>query len=36
VVNIPTEQPPRPETPSKIHTADGEVVDVPLDIVVDE
>jgi small subunit ribosomal protein S1 len=36
VVNIPEEQPPRPETPSKIHTEDGDVVDVPLDIVVDE
>jgi small subunit ribosomal protein S1 len=36
VVNIPEEQPPRPETPSKIHTEDGEIVDVPMDVVVDE
>lgn len=38
VVNIPEEQPPRPETPSKIHTEDGDVIDVPvnLDAVVDE
>ena len=25
VVDIPAEQPPRPETPSKIHTEDAEV-----------
>ena len=36
VVNIPEEQPPRPETPSKIHTEDGEVVDIPMDVVIDE
>ena len=33
VTGIPEEQPPRPETPSKIHTEDGDVVptDVPMD-----
>jgi hypothetical protein len=31
VVNIPEEQPPRPETPSKIHTEDGEIMDIPVD-----
>src|ERR1700704_3124360 len=37
VVNIPEEQPPRPETPSKIHTEDGEIIgDVPPDLGVDE
>ena len=36
VVNIPEEQPPRPETPSKIHTEDGEVVDIPMDAPIDE
>jgi small subunit ribosomal protein S1 len=25
VVNIPEDQPPRPETPSKIHTEEGEL-----------
>ena len=28
VTNIPEEQPPRPETPSKVHTEDG--VDAPI------
>ncbi|NUR34967.1 MAG: 30S ribosomal protein S1 [Gemmatimonadaceae bacterium] len=33
VVNIPEEQPPRPETPSKIHTEDGEIIgDLPTDL----
>jgi small subunit ribosomal protein S1 len=32
VVNIPDEQPPRPETPSKIHTEDGDTIDIPVDI----
>src|SRR6478672_8423348 len=36
VVNIPAEQPPRPETPSKIHTEDGEIVDVPMDAMNEE
>jgi hypothetical protein len=36
VVNIPEEQPPRPETPNKIHTEDGDVVDVPMDIPADD
>jgi small subunit ribosomal protein S1 len=36
VVNIPEEQPPRPETPSKIHTEDGDVVEVPMDVVAEE
>jgi hypothetical protein len=37
VVNIPEEQPPRPETPSKIHTEDGEIIgEVPADLGVDE
>jgi small subunit ribosomal protein S1 len=32
VVDIPAEQPPRPETPPKIHTEDSEVIpDVILD-----
>jgi small subunit ribosomal protein S1 len=36
VVDIPAEQPPRPETPSKIHTEDEtptipDVIDVDLD-----
>jgi len=36
VVDIPAEQPPRPETPPKIHTEDAEavipdVVDIDLD-----
>jgi small subunit ribosomal protein S1 len=35
VVNIPEEQPPRPETPSKIHTEDGDVIDVPMDVTAD-
>jgi small subunit ribosomal protein S1 len=26
VVDIPEEQPPRPETPPTIHTEDGEVI----------
>jgi small subunit ribosomal protein S1 len=34
VVNIPEEQPPRPETPSKIHTED-EILDIPMDIPMD-
>jgi small subunit ribosomal protein S1 len=36
VVNIPAEQPPRPETPSKIHTEDGEILDVPMDAAIIE
>jgi small subunit ribosomal protein S1 len=32
VVNIPEEQPPRPETPSKIHTEDGDTIEIPVDI----
>ena len=32
VTNIPEEQPPRPETPSKVHTEDEEVVPVPVDL----
>ncbi len=35
VVGIPEEQPPRPETPSKIHTEDGDTVDIPMDIPMD-
>jgi hypothetical protein len=35
-VNIPEEQPPRPETPSKIHTEDGDVIDVPMDATIEE
>ncbi|MDB4907151.1 MAG: binding domain protein [Gemmatimonadetes bacterium] len=35
VVNIPEEQPPRPETPSKIHTEDGDAIDIPMDIPLD-
>lgn len=35
VVNIPEEQPPRPETPSKIHTEDELAADIPLDIPMD-
>jgi small subunit ribosomal protein S1 len=35
VVNIPEEQPPRPETPSKIHTEDGDAIDIPMDIPMD-
>ncbi len=34
MTNIPEEQPPRPETPSKVHTEDEEVVPVPVDLVV--
>jgi small subunit ribosomal protein S1 len=30
VTNIPAEQPPRPETPSKIHTDEG--MDIPVDM----
>jgi small subunit ribosomal protein S1 len=36
VVNIPEEQPPRPETPSKIHTDDGDTIDIPADLVIEE
>ena len=37
VVDIPAEQPPRPETPSKIHTEDSEVpVPDVLEIDMDE
>ena len=32
MTNIPEEQPPRPETPSKVHTEDEEVVPVPVDL----
>ncbi|HEY5219841.1 MAG TPA: 30S ribosomal protein S1 [Gemmatimonadaceae bacterium] len=32
VTNIPEDQPPRPETPSKVHTEDEEVVVVPADL----
>src|SRR5215203_5926547 len=32
VVNIPEEQPPRPETPSKIHTDDGDTIEIPVDL----
>lgn len=35
VVNIPEEQPPRPETPSKIHTEEGDSVEIPMDIPLD-
>src|SRR5215217_7106824 len=35
VVNIPEEQPPRPETPSKIHTEDGDTIEIPMDIPMD-
>ena len=35
VVNIPEEQPPRPETPSKIHTEEGDAVEIPMDIPMD-
>ncbi|MBA3671251.1 MAG: 30S ribosomal protein S1 [Gemmatimonadaceae bacterium] len=35
VVNIPEEQPPRPETPSKIHTEDSDLVEIPMDIAMD-
>jgi small subunit ribosomal protein S1 len=35
VVGIPEEQPPRPETSSKIHTEDGDTIDIPLDIPLD-
>jgi small subunit ribosomal protein S1 len=31
VVNIPEEQPPRPETPSKIHTDEGDIMEIPPD-----
>src|SRR5512138_3962874 len=34
VVNIPEEQPPRPETPSKIHTDDGDTIEIPADLTV--
>ncbi|HEX8725309.1 MAG TPA: S1 RNA-binding domain-containing protein, partial [Gemmatimonadaceae bacterium] len=34
VTNIPEEQPPRPETPSKVHTEDEEVAPVPADLIV--
>jgi small subunit ribosomal protein S1 len=34
VTNIPEEQPPRPETPSKVHTEDEEIVPVPADLTV--
>ena len=36
VVSIPEEQPPRPETPSKIHTDDGDTVEIPADISAEE
>src|SRR5687768_1427043 len=36
VVNIPEEQPPRPETPSKIHTDDGETLEIPADLTAEE
>jgi small subunit ribosomal protein S1 len=36
VVSIPEEQPPRPETPSKIHTDDGDAVDIPADVIPEE
>jgi hypothetical protein len=31
VVGIPEEQPPKPETPSKIHTED-EIPEIPADL----
>src|SRR3954462_11790038 len=36
VVNIPEGQPPRPETPSKIHTDDGDTIDIPADLTAEE
>src|SRR5829696_2776866 len=36
VVNIPEEQPPRPETPSKIHTDDGDTIEIPVDLATTE
>jgi small subunit ribosomal protein S1 len=36
VVSIPEEQPPRPETPSKIHTDDGDGLDIPPDAIPEE
>ena len=36
VVSIPEEQPPRPETPSKIHTDDGDGLDIPADAIAEE
>jgi len=36
VVSIPEEQPPRPETPSKIHTDDGDALEIPTDAIVEE
>ena len=38
MTGIPEEQPPRPETPSKIHTEDGDVIptDVPMDAMADD
>ncbi|MEP6731617.1 MAG: S1 RNA-binding domain-containing protein, partial [bacterium] len=35
VVGIPEEQPPRPETPSKIHTEEGDTIDIPMDLPMD-
>src|SRR5215204_925077 len=32
VTDIPEEQPPRPETPSKIHTDDGDTIEIPVDL----
>jgi len=32
VVNIPEEQPPRPERPSKIHTDEGDIIDIRIDL----
>src|SRR5258708_2578187 len=36
VVGIPEEQPPKPETPSKIHTEDEIPTEIPLDIPLDD
>ena len=37
VTAIPEEQPPKPETPSKIHSEDGDIVgEIPADLVVEE
>ena len=35
VTEFPEEQPPRPETPSKIHTEEGDAVEIPMDIPMD-
>ena len=36
VTNIPDDQPPRPETPSKVHTEDEEIAPIPAVIIIED